>query len=96
MGRFFQFLKTTPGYIICILIPFLLLIFSEGLRCIRLFQQYKKEQQEELQAERKQIEEERAQNQKMMEELMALKAQLESGIQNGKEEEKGGGEEKGE
>lgn len=34
VGMFFQFLKTTPGYIVCILIPFLLLILSEGIRCI--------------------------------------------------------------
>ena len=36
VGRFFMFLKTTPGYIVCILIPFLLLILLEGIRCIRL------------------------------------------------------------
>ena len=41
MGTFFQFLKTTPGYIICILTPFLLLILLEGIRCIRLFHRYK-------------------------------------------------------
>ena len=91
VGRFFQFLKTTPGYIICILIPFLLLIFSEGLRCIRLFQQYKKEQQEELQAERDKIAEERAENQKMMQELLALKAQVESSIKDGNKEKEGEG-----
>ena len=37
VGNFFQFLKTTPGYIVCILVPFLLLILLEGIRCIRLF-----------------------------------------------------------
>ncbi len=35
-GIFFQFLKTTPGYFVCILVPFLLLIIMEGVRCIRL------------------------------------------------------------
>ena len=30
VGRFFMFLKTTPGYIVCILIPFLLLILLQG------------------------------------------------------------------
>ncbi len=76
LGSFFLFLKTTPGYIICILIPFLLLILSQGINCIRLFRQYKKEQMEEMQAEREKIEQERAESQRMMEELMALKAQL--------------------
>ena len=44
VGTFFQFLKSTPGYIVCILIPFLLLILLEGIRCIRLFRKYKAEQ----------------------------------------------------
>ena len=76
VGSFFQFLKTTPGYIVCILIPFLLLILSQGLNCIRLFRQYKKEQMEEMKAERAKIEEERAESQRMMAELLELKAQL--------------------
>ena len=45
VGTFFQFLKTTPGYIVCILVPFLILILLEGIRCIRLFRKYKAEQQ---------------------------------------------------
>ena len=76
LARFFLFLKTTPGYIICILIPFLLLILSQGISCIRLFRAYKKEQTEALEAERKKIEEERAESQRMMAELLALKEQL--------------------
>ena len=76
VGLFFQFLKTTPGYIVCILTPFLLLILSQGLNCVRLFRQYKKEQMEEMKAERAKIEEERAESQRMMAELMELKAQL--------------------
>ena len=31
VGKFFQFLKTTPGYIVCIFLPFLLLILVQGL-----------------------------------------------------------------
>ena len=76
VGSFFMFLKTTPGYILCILLPFLLLILSQGLNCIRLFRQYKKEQMEEMKAERAKIEEERAESQRMMAELLELKAQL--------------------
>ena len=76
VGSFFQFLKTTPGYIVCILTPFLLLILSQGLNCVRLFRQYKKEQMEEMKAERAKIEEERAESQRMMAELLELKAQL--------------------
>lgn len=84
VGKFFQFLKTTPGYIICILIPFLLLILIQGLNCIKLFRRYKKEQLDEMKKEREKLEAERAESQKMMQELQALKAQL-AGQQPGNE-----------
>lgn len=76
VGKFFQFLKTTPGYIVCILIPFLLLILIQGLNCIKLFRRYRQEQLAELRAEREKIEAERAEGLKMMAELQALRAQL--------------------
>lgn len=79
VGRLFQFLKTTTGYIICIFLPFLLLILMEGLRCVRLFRQYKKEQQTELQKERDQLREEREETQRMMQELMEMKQKLNNG-----------------
>ena len=77
VGRFFAFVKTTPGYIVCILVPFLLLILYNGVNVVRLFRQYKREQTEAMQAERDKIDAERAENQRMMQELLALKAQLE-------------------
>lgn len=77
VGTFFNFLKTPQGYIICIFIPFMLLILYQGGNCVRLFIRYKKEQTEALEAEKAKIEAERAENAKMMEELKALKAQLE-------------------
>ena len=76
VGRFFAFVKSTPGYITCILVPFLLLILYNGVNVIRLFRKYKGEQMEEMNAEREKIEAERAEAQRMMQELMALKAQL--------------------
>lgn len=76
LGFFFNFLKSTPGYFICIFIPFMLLILYEGVRFINLFRRYKKEQLEEMQAEKNKIEAEKAENAKMLEELRALKAQL--------------------
>ncbi len=82
VGAFFQFLKSTRGYIVCVLIPFLLLILLEGIRCIRLFRKYKAEQQAELQAERDKIEADRAETQRMMQELLQMKAQM---AQNGGE-----------
>ena len=72
VGTFFNFLKTTPGYIVCILVPFVLLIVMEGIHCIRLFRKYKAE----LHAERAKLDADRSEIQKMMQELLAMKAQL--------------------
>ena len=77
VGHFFQFLKTTPGYIVCILVPFLILILWQGVSTVRIYLQYKKEQTAAIDAERAQIEAERRHNEEMLQELMALKAQLE-------------------
>ena len=76
LGSFFLFLKTTAGYILCILVPFLLLIIIQGINSIRLFRQYKREQMEKMNAEREKIEQERAETQRMMQEILELKAQL--------------------
>lgn len=76
IGTFFMFLKTTPGYIVCIFLPFLLLILIQGANSIRLFRRYKAEQLTEMQAERDALEAERIKSQEMMAELLKLKAQL--------------------
>ena len=87
VGKFFQFLKTTPGYIVCIFLPFLLLILVQGINSIRLFRKYKQEQlaeieaqreqeRAELAAERQKLEEQQAESQKMMAELLKLKSEL--------------------
>ncbi len=79
VGTFFHFLKTTPGYIICIFIPFLLLILFQGINCIKLFRRYKAEQLAEIQAEKLQLDEERRKSAEMLKELEALKRQLTAG-----------------
>ena len=76
VGYFFAFLKSTPGYIVCILVPFLILILYQGINCIIIFKRYRKEQMEEMEAEKAQIAEERKLSMEMMRELEALKAQL--------------------
>ena len=76
VGHFFAFVKSTPGYICCILIPFLLLILYNGADVIRLFRKYKKEQTAILDAEKAEIAAERARNEEMLRELLALKNQL--------------------
>ena len=87
VGKFFQFLKTTPGYIVCIFLPFLLLILVQGVNSIRLFKRYKQEQLAEIEAQREQekaelaeerrrLEEQQAESQRMMAELLKLKKEL--------------------
>ena len=90
VGKFFQFLKTTPGYIVCIFLPFLILILIQGINSIRLFRRYKKEQLAEMEAERekqkrelaeerRRLETQQAESQKMMAELLKLKQELSGG-----------------
>ncbi len=87
VGAFFTFLKTTPGYIVCILLPFLLLIGNQGLNSVRLFKQYKAEQLAELEAQREQerqalqaekdaLAAERRRQEEMMQQLLAMQAAL--------------------
>lgn len=86
LGHFFQFLKTTPGYLVCILLPFMLLIIWQGVGAVRLFMQYKREQRAEILAEKQKLEAERLETQKIMEELRTLKAQMAGGKQDAETE----------
>ncbi len=76
VGTFFQFLKTPQGYIVCILIPFLLLILYQGLNCVKIFRMYKAEQMAQLQAEKDALEEQRKQSEAMMAQLLAMQQQM--------------------
>ncbi len=87
IGNFFNFLKTTQGYIICIFLPFLLLILIQGYNSIRLFKRYRAEQlaeiesqrakeREELEAERAAMAEERKKQEEMMAKLLEMQAEL--------------------
>ena len=44
VGLFFNFLKTTPGYLLCVFLPFALLILSQAVQTVRLFRAYRREQ----------------------------------------------------
>ena len=76
VGTFFQFLKTPQGYIVCILIPFLLLILYQGLNCVKIFKMYKAEQMAQLQAEKDALEAQRRQSEEMMAQLLAMQQQM--------------------
>lgn len=77
LGLFFSFLKTPQGYFTCIFAPFMLLILYQGWTSVRLFMRYKKEQKEELDQEKAKLQAERDEAAKMMEEIKALREQLE-------------------
>ncbi len=81
LGYFFHFLKTVPGYLICILLPFFLLILIEAVHCIRLFRKYRAEQRALLQAERDELEAEREKNQRLLHQIMAMKAQIDPAVE---------------
>lgn len=66
---FLRFLRTTPGYLLCIQLPFLTLILMLGAGSVRTFRQYKQEQLAELTAQREQLEEERIESRRILEEL---------------------------
>ncbi len=91
VGSFFQFLKTTPGYIVCIFLPFLLLILIQGIDSIRLFRKYRAEQlaviEEERARERAELEAERAamaEERKKQEEMMKQLLEMQAAMQNNK------------
>ena len=76
VGTFFQFLKTPQGYIVCILIPFLLMIIYQGLNCVKIFKLYKAEQMAEILAEKDALEAQRKQSEEMMAQLLAMQQQM--------------------
>ena len=76
LGTFLSFQKSTVGYIICIFVPFVILIIIQGIKSIRLFRVYKKEQHAELDAEKAELAAQKAETEKMMREMLELKAQL--------------------
>ena len=76
VGSFFMFLKTTPGYIICIFIPFVILILLEGFRSIKLFKKYKRQQEQELRKEKEEIEKQRQEAERLLKEIQQIKQDL--------------------
>ena len=77
------FMKSVPGYIVCVLTPFLLLIGNQAINVIRLYRRYKTEQNAEmdekkleLEREKSALEAQRLESERMLKELEALKAQL--------------------
>lgn len=98
VGLFFQFLKTTQGYIFCILIPFLILILYNAIETLSLIRQYRREQEAEIEKEKQEIKEQqekelaalakqREENERQMAELMRMQRELNESLARQKENE---------
>ena len=70
-------MKTTPGYLLCILSPFLLLIIYNAVNVIRASKAYKAEQKAAADAERADIEGKLKENEALLQKIEALKRELE-------------------
>ena len=76
LGTFFNYTKTVPGYILCILIPFVLLILYNVVNFARLFKRYKDEQKAVLAQEREEVEAQRRRNEELLAQLQAMGVEL--------------------
>lgn len=76
VGNLLQFLKTVPGYILCIFIPFFVLILIQAIETVRKFRSYKKKQLEMMKIEWEHLQAEKAESMKMIEELKRLKQEV--------------------
>jgi len=81
VGIFFSFLKTVPGYLLLVLLPFLLLIIWQVVNCVRAFREYRAEQMADIQSEREMLREERENHLRMMKELEEMRQQITSMVQ---------------
>ena len=78
VGTFFAFLRTPQGYILFILIPFLLLIIYQGINCVKAFRAYKAEQMAQLKKEKAAIAAERRRSAMMMRQLQEMQKQMQA------------------
>ena len=76
VGTFFHFFKTTQGYVVCILLPFMVLIGWQSAECWLIYKQYRKQIEEKAEAERQRLEEQRRRNQLLEQQLERLRNQL--------------------
>ena len=86
LGAFFYFMKTPAGYILLILVPFLILILSFLTRSIRLFKTYRNEERAAIEAEKEKIRKSKEETEAMLKELMSLQEQFQKAGKGNSEE----------
>lgn len=76
MGEFFQWFRTPAGYVVVVLIPFLLLIGFQAVQFGRMVKLYRREKNQSQTQQAAQIETQQRENEAMKRELEELRAQL--------------------
>ncbi|MBR2036984.1 MAG: signal peptidase I [Lachnospiraceae bacterium] len=76
IGTFFHFLKTPLGYVVCILIPFAIILGLQIVNMIKAIKDHRAVKTDALKAERLALEEERRQMEEKLKELQALEEQM--------------------
>lgn len=76
VGTFCEFLKTPLGYLLCIFVPFLILIALQIKNCAKAFRHLRKEQKAEMQTERDELKAEREKLEEALAQMRAMQAQM--------------------
>jgi len=82
VGRFIEFLKTPTGYVVIVLIPFLIIIGVQAVRIFKQYREFKRAEERARAAYRKKMMRQRAENERMRAELARMKAEQQSNMQN--------------
>ena len=77
LGNFFDFIRTTKGYILCVLLPFFVLItYNLVIFIMALYRHLQRKNAAAMERQKKKMEEELKEKDSMLKELEALKAKL--------------------
>lgn len=77
LGTFFDFIKTTKGYILCVLLPFfVLIIYNLVVFIMALYRHLQRKNAAAMERQKEKMEEELKEKESMLLELEALKAKL--------------------
>lgn len=71
LGTFLQFFKSPPGYILCVFAPFFLIILIQSIRSVMLFKKYKKTICEEMEKDKRKLENEKIETEIIKQKLIA-------------------------
>jgi signal peptidase len=76
-GYVSDFLRSSVGYVVLILLPVLFILLFEGANFVSMIKQYRKEQRSALESQRRELIDERRKSEEMMKELARMREALE-------------------